>query len=219
MMGMPAEFGYNYTTIDNPNQLQYAPKGAKFYKGSKSYFVRNPNGDLWLERDGNPTTFNSEKDAKKFIEWMAEQDKRAEGLPKLSGLDLKVGGEWARNLYDKSIVNFMNRYGKKWGAKVEDIQLGSPDRYVVEHNPNYEKEQWHVIETKPSRKLLGTFKNQDTAKAYMRDMQKNEPKVHAVPITPEMKRSVMQGQPISKNEAPSFDWTKSVNRLARPQVA
>lgn len=59
-MAMPAEFGYNYTEITNKNQLDYAPKGAKFYKGSKSYFVRDPNGDLWLERDGKPTTFNSE---------------------------------------------------------------------------------------------------------------------------------------------------------------
>ena len=129
---------------------------------------------------------------------MLEHERNQIPTPRISGLDLKVGGEWAKNLYDRAIVNFLNKYTKRWGAKVEDIQLGSPDRYVVEHNPNYEKEQWHVIETKPTRKLLGTFKNQDTAEAYMRDMQKNEPKVHSVPITPEMKKSVMHGQPIAQ---------------------
>lgn len=33
--------------------------------------------------------------------------------------DVKSGGEWAENLYDKVIPEFMSRYGKQWGAKVE----------------------------------------------------------------------------------------------------
>ena len=47
----------------------------------------------------------------------------------LSGLDLKIGGEWASNLYDRMIPQFMKKYGKKWGAKVEDagISLSDPD--------------------------------------------------------------------------------------------
>jgi hypothetical protein len=47
----------------------------------------------------------------------------------LSGLDLKVGGEWAYNLYDRMIPQFMKKYGRKWGAKVEDaeISLSDPD--------------------------------------------------------------------------------------------
>ena len=45
-------------------------------------------------------------------------------------------------------------------------------------------------------------------------------KVHSIDITPSMKKSVMkEGQPISRNNQPQFDWTKSVNQLARPQVA
>lgn len=40
-----------------------------------------------------------------------------------SGLDLKVGGEWAHNLYDKMIPQFMEKYGKKWGGKVDKTIL------------------------------------------------------------------------------------------------
>jgi hypothetical protein len=39
-------------------------------------------------------------------------------LPEISGLDLKVGGEWAHALYDHAIPNFINKYLKKWGGKV-----------------------------------------------------------------------------------------------------
>ena len=46
----------------------------------------------------------------------------------LSGLDLKTGGEWAKNLYDRAIPNFLSKYGKKWGAKVGDVKLALTDR-------------------------------------------------------------------------------------------
>jgi hypothetical protein len=41
----------------------------------------------------------------------------------ISGLDLKVGGEWATKLYDESMVNRFNKMGKRYGVKVEKIKL------------------------------------------------------------------------------------------------
>lgn len=48
------------------------------------------------------------------------------------GEDLKVGGEWATNLYDKQLVNFMDKYAKKWGAKVGTIKL--EETFTPENN-------------------------------------------------------------------------------------
>ena len=42
---------------------------------------------------------------------------------RLRGEDLKVGGEWAFNLYDRMIPQFLKKYGKKFGAKVEDVGI------------------------------------------------------------------------------------------------
>lgn len=43
-------------------------------------------------------------------------------------------------------------------------------------------------------------------------------KVHAVPITPALRKSVLQtGQPIAKNSEPT--WADGIKALARPQVA
>ena len=45
----------------------------------------------------------------------------------LTDSDLKVGGQWAFNLYDRMIPQFLNKYGKKFGAKVEDFSTSIPD--------------------------------------------------------------------------------------------
>lgn len=64
--------------------------------------------------------------------------------------DFRIGGEGMRGFYDRMLPAFMNKYGKKWGVKVEDIEL-----------PNLE-EAGRVM--------------------------------HSVPVTEEMKASVMGGQ-------------------------
>jgi len=49
----------------------------------------------------------------------------------LTDSDLKVGGDWAFNLYDRMIPQFLKKYGKKFGAKVEDVVIdtGIPEPY------------------------------------------------------------------------------------------
>lgn len=41
----------------------------------------------------------------------------------ISGDGLRVGGEGMKGFYDQMLPSFMNKYGKKWGVKVEDITL------------------------------------------------------------------------------------------------
>lgn len=41
----------------------------------------------------------------------------------MEGEDLRIGGEGMKGFYDKILPAFMNKYGKKWGVKVEDIEL------------------------------------------------------------------------------------------------
>lgn len=81
---------------------------------------------------------------------MALQIMNAEDATEFKGDGLKVGGEGMRGFYDKMLPAFMNKYGKKWGIKVEDIDL-----------PNLGKSGYTM---------------------------------HSVPVTEEMKASVMEGQ-------------------------
>jgi hypothetical protein len=44
----------------------------------------------------------------------------------LEGEGLEVGGQWAFNLYDRTIPQFLNKFGKKFGAKVENVGISQP---------------------------------------------------------------------------------------------
>ena len=41
----------------------------------------------------------------------------------ISGLDLDIGNKGMYGFYDKMLVDFANKYGKKWGAQVQDIKI------------------------------------------------------------------------------------------------
>ena len=84
--------------------------------------------------------------AKQIQNYEGEVDERGDYY--LRGEDFRIGGEGMKGFYDKMLPAFMNKYGKKWGVKVEDIHLN----------------------------LEGGL-----------DM-------HSVPVTEEMKASVMEGQ-------------------------
>ena len=46
-----------------------------------------------------------------------------DGAVSFTGDNLVIGGEGMRGFYDEILPRFMNKYGKKWGVKVEDITL------------------------------------------------------------------------------------------------
>ena len=68
--------------------------------------------------------------------------------------DLRIGGEGMKGFYDKMLPSFVSKYTKKWGAKVEDIELPK--------------------------------------------LEESAQTMHAVNVTPEMKKSVMEGQVMFK---------------------
>lgn len=52
------------------------------------------------------------------------------GYTYLEDLDLKVGGEGMKGFYDKILVDFANKYGKKWGAQVKEARIRTQDKYL-----------------------------------------------------------------------------------------
>ena len=99
-------------------------------------------------------------------------EKNGAGNHELRGTGLKVGGEWAKALYDRAIPNFLSKYGKKWGAKVGDIALpGDTGKWEVKSETGWE-----------STATPGPQKAQT---------------VHGLTVTPEMRASVLsEGQPL-----------------------
>ena len=54
---------------------------------------------------------------------LAEQIINAEGEGDISGDGLRMGAEGMSGFYDQILPRFMDKYGKKWGVKTEDITL------------------------------------------------------------------------------------------------
>lgn len=75
--------------------------------------------------------------AKKLLEQTPVENSQT-GLPSelrtLNDVDLKVGGEGMKKYYDDIYPNYLQKYGKKWGAKVGDTSIQAdgkePVRYI-----------------------------------------------------------------------------------------
>jgi hypothetical protein len=114
-----------------------------------------------------------------------------------SGVDLKVGGEGMKGFYDKILPDFVNKYVKKWGAKVgssevqtskdlRDLTLSTDEngRYIILHDGNR-------LENAP------TFPEISAARKYIENIagKKDPVKVHSVDVTPAMRDSLLnEGQ-------------------------
>ena len=87
------------------------------------------------------------------------------------GEDLKVGGEGMKAFYDQMLPHTLAKYVKKWGAKVGTSSIEVP---------------------KPPQGRLSS----PALKARTEKLQ-----VHTIEITPEMRKSVMDGQPLAAGDS------------------
>lgn len=111
------------------------------------------------------------------------------GEQEYSGLDLQVGGEGMKGFYDKIVPNFLNQFGKKYGAKVQ------PGMVSIVSTPA----QHHGL-TEREFQALPPNAQQDMVRqhAYAHQGAKTEVPVHTFPITPEMREDV------TKNGVPLY---------------
>ncbi len=65
---------------------------------------------------------------KKIVSGEGDPLKNTPNYRKLSGVDLKVGGEGMRGFYDKIVPDLANKLGKQFGAKVGETKIGVPPK-------------------------------------------------------------------------------------------
>lgn len=111
---------------------------------------------------------------------------------KYEGLDLKVGGEGLKKLYDVDFHNVVNGLPavKKAGQKVGMVKIGtspSGDAYVRNFGQGYE-----VIY---NGREVGRFGTKKLAMEHALSFKSKQDSIHAIAITPEMVESIMAGQP------------------------
>jgi hypothetical protein len=130
------------------------------------------------------------------------------------GLDLKVGGEGMKGFYDKILVDYANKFGKKFGAKVEDKQLPASERIEIRNtgtNAEYPEHPWALlVDGKVSERF--TSKEDAIKSSHIYEGAT----VHSLPITPEMRESVGKGVALfSPGESPTTIDPKKADRLGK----
>jgi predicted nucleotidyltransferase/GGDEF domain-containing protein len=128
---------------------------------------------------------------------------------RLSGVDLKVGGSGMRGFYDKILPSFANKYAKKWGGKV---QTGP---YLETHDADVKPIErvgggmWRVVGD-DGRGIR--FDDYENAQRFAKGEERMAV-VHALKITPAMRESVMQGQPLFNRAPTAADLARQIKRL------
>jgi len=115
----------------------------------------------------------------------------------LTGLDLQVGGEGMKKYYDEIYPKFLDKYGKKWGARVGETS--------VETDKNAKSwayfRDWfneNHSDVGGSSTALSQWERGESSKyvrEFLKDIKTQEP-IRYIDITPEMKAGVSKGQPL-----------------------
>jgi len=134
------------------------------------------------------------------------------GRKRLVGDDLKVGGAGKRRLYDKIVPDYLNKFGKKFGAKVGETEFPVPGdkRITIRRGINGWDVESRLDENIGREQGLAFFSDEDfggregAQKAAQKDAEDRsapKKKVQYLPITPEMRKSVGQeGVPLFNKE-------------------
>ena len=142
ILRMAAEEGYDRVAWVTGKQTADRYSLAK-YIDSIGYQKRGEdNYNISVFGKGSSPVWQSDHASLKDIEEQAGKDvaqrikegvgRKENNITYLEDINLNIGGEWAINLYDKVIPQFFEKYGKKWGIKVEKIDFANGDNYTGE---------------------------------------------------------------------------------------
>jgi diguanylate cyclase (GGDEF)-like protein len=121
-------------------------------------------------------------------------------LRSLSGLDLKVGGEGMKGFYDKILPAEVNKYIKKWGAKVGTTEIITKPTEADMGGRPMELGDWAFYRTDEGPQWLRADQAEGLERATKEDFADETQKAWSFEITPQMRESVMQGQPLFRAE-------------------
>lgn len=129
------------------------------------------------------------------------------GFTSLSGDGLKVGGQWAFTLYDKVVPNFLKKYGKRWGVKVEKVDLSIAEEQGELRVDQFADDKWGVLKVMPAGAITVEsrgFETRAEAEKELNKLEKAREQVEegqsSIDITDEMRESVLAGQPLFQAE-------------------
>lgn len=154
----------------------------------------------------------------------------------LEGMDLKVGGEGMVGFYDKILPSIANKLGKKWGAKVGETQVPLYEDPNMDNDSGWEStdnratrgegdevasngEGWGI--RRPDGSIYGHWDRKQDARTWLESTPiggaGGPATVHSIDVTPAMRESVMQGQPLFSLRRGTVRQERAINKAIAPR--
>jgi len=217
--------GGTYQTFRTKEEAEDAMKSSVELTGGNRYsiVVNQKEGGLEHLRDIRESEL-ADYVGKEMAEKIVND---ADGTTKTySGLDLEVGGEFHKNLYDKKITKFAKKFLKKYGVEPEKWQAPSASEnptatakdgtfYYVGGRADGD-DIWHILKEMPDDSegkwvddvLMETPGNMDAAREALRkygDLDDSPYDLWYIDFTPEMRQDLQQkGVPLTMNNRKPF---------------
>jgi hypothetical protein len=163
---------------------------------------------LMVDKDGivtgygsGSTQFSGKKLNEVIGKEMADKVMKADADARFSGIDLSVGGEGMKKYYDEIYPKFLDKYGKKWGARVGETNLDVVGKMSADPEVSKHPQYTQMLSEELGGKNPLDVSDNDFWKAYAKVSEKITGKkagetVRYIDITPEMKAGVAKGQPL-----------------------
>lgn len=217
----------NYAAENGYDSIALTPgaEQAKRYDLSKHIdeLIYSDNGSLYASKGGKKV-FNERVPPEKLADYIGKDaaDKLMSAQPNevgsrvIGGLDLQVGGEGMMGFYDKMLPDYLNNYGKSYGAQVEMNSIpvstrdpkstswggGMPGDHpfitVQDLNEPFDGmvELMRRNADTGEETLVGRMTRPESERLMAEELKKldtyNQIKLHNFPITPEMRESIKQ---------------------------
>ncbi|CAM6006571.1 unnamed protein product [Sphagnum balticum] len=189
--------------------------------GGGTDFKMSVSSDGTVDGYYNASQFTGKKLDEVIGKKIARKVMEAKEPTNFEGEGLKVGGEGMRGFYDKIVPDYLNKFGKRYGAKVGETQIGvesynepfDPARAKVKERAPGVFQVWVGNDEGGAQIRGGNFDTKEEAENYARTGGAKT--VQYLPITPEMRQSVgEEGVPlfnrtILKEERPDAPDTKA----------
>lgn len=122
---------------------------------------------------------------------LLESDGNSMGVKALDGIDLQVGGEGMKKYYDEIYPKFLDKYGKKWNARVGETQITT----------DYARDANGIPAQRPSKESIRYI---DITPEMKGAVSKGQPLFAATPALPLGAQGLL-GEPEKKKELSLLD--------------
>lgn len=135
MLRYAAEHGYDLLGWTTGEQQAARYDLSKQIDAIEAFKRKDGKFDISMRKDGEEFGGIQVVESNKLVDTVGKElaekmnAQEIETWKSYRGLDLKVGGEGMKGFYDQILPAYLNKYGKKWGAKVEKVNIAKEFEY------------------------------------------------------------------------------------------